>query len=221
MRLLKTLFTIIGFSLGVILSQKIGKSYGKYIKIQDLFYSLHGKLHALQQNINIMSSKTWDKLIFNWLSGYISVYHENKDSGSLKHVRKLNAKLYATTSKIGNTDHIPFHRLAAMMSSMFELAIVIQSKRINRTPITYNLLLQQVVLVYLLLLAVFIPGFVWMISVVFGGYLLYGMYQLTNDFDDVRAPSHQKWTDLDAGNLITLDALKIENYLEELTQINK
>ncbi len=218
---LKTLFTIIGFSLGVILSQKIGKSYGKYIQIQDLFYKLHGKLSSLQLNLNVMKSGSWDTLIHNWLKSYMNIYHANSDSGALKDVRKINEEIYLKAADIWNTEHIPFHRLAAMLWWMFEIAITIQSKRINRTPLTYNLLLQQVILVYLLGLAVFIPWYVGLISVIFGGYLLYGMFQLTNDFDDVRAPSHDKQQDIEDGYLITLDAQRIENYLQELEEKNK
>jgi len=217
---LKTLFTIIGFSLGVILSQKIWKSYGKYIQIQDLFYKLHGKLSSLQLNLNVMKQKAWDDLIYIWLAAYMDIYHTNWDAGALKKVRKINEDIYLSAAKIWNTEHIPFHRLAAMLGWMFEIAITIQSKRINRTPLTYNLLLQQVILVYLLGLAVFIPWYVWLISVIFGWYLLYGMFQLTNDFDDVRAPSIDKQKDIDDGYLITLDAQRIENYLVELEEKN-
>ena len=218
---LKTLFTIIGFSLGVILSQKIWKSYGKYVKVQDSFYTLHGKLSSLQLNLNIMSKWSGDRLIYNWLQGYMEIGHKNMSEWALKSVRKINEDLYNAAAKIGNTEHIPFHRLAAMMWSAFETAIFIQSKRINRTPLTYNLLLQQVVLIYLFLLCVFIPGYIGMISVVFGGYLLYWMFQLTNDFDDVRASSLDEEIDLIEGNLITLDAVKIENYLTELRGLQK
>lgn len=217
---LKTLFTIIGFSLWVILSQKIWRSYGKYVKIQDSFYSLHWKLSSLQNNINLMSEKKWDSLVYKWLDEYMKIYYQNKNTGSLKEVRKINHKLFENASKIWNTELIPFHRLSAMMLSVFELAVTIQCKRINRTPRTYNLMLQQVILLYLLLLAVFIPWFVGMISVIFWWYLLYGMFQLTNDFDDVRAPSKSEKSDLENGYLITLDAVRIENYLKELREIN-
>jgi len=203
-----TLFTIIGFSLGVVLSQKIGRSYSKYLSVQDGMYSLHGKLMGLQENLNIMSKGKGTKLVRDWLRGFMDIYHSEYD-GALGRVRNLNREMSAAAAKIGNTDHIPFHRMAAMMSSMFELAIVIQSKRTNRTPLTYNLLLQQTIIMYLLLLVVFIPGAKGMISVVFAGYLLYGLFQITNDFDHVSGR-------VDDGNLITVDAERIKNYLEEL-----
>lgn len=210
-----TLFTIIGFSLGVVLSQKIGKSYSKYLFIQDSMYSLHGKLMPLQQIINLMSPKSWDKLIFQWLDGFMSIY-QNSPEGSVWRVRRLNEDLYKETSKIWNTEFIPFHRLTAMMSAMFEKAIVIQSKRINKTPLAYNLLLQQTILIYLLLLAIFIPGGKWMISVVFAWYLLYGLFHITNDFDDVRDDNNK-----DGTNLIHVDSIRIKNYLEEMRELNK
>ena len=47
------------------------------------------------------------------------------------------------------------------------------------------------------------------------------MFQLTNDFDDVRAPAINKEKDLLEGNLITLDAVKIENYLIDLERMTK
>lgn len=143
----------------------------------------------------------------------MDIYHSEYD-GALARVRENNRIMYDEAAKIGNTDHIPFHRLAAMMSSVFELAVVIQSKRTNRTPITYNLLLQQTIIMYLLLLVVFIPGVKGMISVVFAGYLLYGLFQITDDFDHVAG-------DGSADNLIVVDAVRISNYLEELEETNR
>jgi len=210
-----TLFTIIGFSLGVVLSQKIWKSYSKYLFIQDSMYSLHWKLMPLQQIINLMSPKSWDKLIYEWLKGFMDVY-QSKPEGSLSKVRKLNEKLYKDASKIGNTEFIPFHRLTAMMSAMFEKAIIIQSKRINKTPLAYNLLLQQTIIIYLLLLAIFIPGWKGLLSVVFAWYLLYWLFHITNDFDDVRDDNNK-----DGTNLIHVDSIRIKNYLEELKDVNK
>ena len=208
-----TLFTIIGFSLGVVLSQKIGRAYIKYLSVQDGLYSLHGKLMSLQSNLNLMSERAGDKIVYTWLKNFMEIYHAEQD-GALAKVRENNRVMYDEAAKIGNTEHIPFHRLAAMMSSVFELAVVIQSKRTNRTPVTYNLLLQQTIIMYLLLLVVFIPGAKGMISVIFAGYLLYGLFQITDDFDHVAGSDNEN-------NLIVVDAKRISNYLAELEGLNK
>lgn len=205
-----TLFTIMGFSLGVVLSQKIGRSYGKYIQVQDGMYRLHGKLVALQDMINTMSRGKGDVLVCQWLDGFMKLYRGDLD-GTVGQVRDLNRNLYRECEKIGNTDLIPFHRLAAMLSAAGEQAVYIQSKRTNRTPLTYNLLLQQIIIMYLVLLVLFIPGVKGMISVIFAGYLLYGLFQITNDFDHVSGEEND-------GNLITVDAVRISNYLEELKE---
>src|SRR3989344_2985265 len=47
---LSTLFTIIGFALGVVLSQKIGTTYAKYLEIQSSMFKLHGELNSLESN---------------------------------------------------------------------------------------------------------------------------------------------------------------------------
>lgn len=208
-----TLFTIIGFSLGVVLSQKIGRSYSKYVSVQDGLYSLHGKLQSLQSNLNVMKANAGDAIVYRWLKNFMSIYHGGYE-GALSKIRANNREMHEAGAKIGNTDLIPFHRMAAMMASVFELAVVIQSKRTNRTPLTYNLLLQQTIIMYLLLLVVFIPGVKGMISAVFAGYLLYGLFQITNDFDHVTG-------DTGDGNLIVVDAKRISNYLTELEETNK
>ena len=210
-----TLFTVIGFALGVVLSQKVGTSFAKYIDVQDALYRLHGKLASLQCNLNIMKKGQGDIIVRDWLRTYLKTYH-GPIEGSAKNTRIINEKFYNAAAKIGNTDLIPFHRLAAMMALLFEESIYIQSKKTNRTPAAYNILLQQTTLIYLILLLVFIPGMKGFISVIFAGYLLYGMYHITNDFDDVRGFKNDS-----KNNLIHIDTTRIHNYLEELESIKK
>ena len=210
-----TLFTIIGFALGVVLSQKVGKSFGKHVAVQDAMASLHGKLSSLQLNLNTMKDKAGDKMVYQWLSEYMRIYHAPRE-GALVSVRKNNKELYEQAKEIGNTELIPFHRLAAMMAGVFDQSIVIQQKRTSRTPKAYNILLQQTTIMYLLLLIVFIPGGKGMISVIFAGYLLYGMFHLTNDFDQVTATGSQGSDE----NLITVSAERISIYLDELAKMN-
>ncbi len=204
-----TLFAIIGFALGVVLSQKIGRSYSKYLEVQNGIFAIHGMLMSLQENLNVMQEKAGDRLVYRWLKSFVSTYHQER-MGAMADTRQINRELYREAAKIGNTELIPFHRLAAMMAKLFEESIVVQSKRTAHTPMAYNLLLQQTIIFYLLLLAAFIPGVNGLISVIFAGYLLYGMFQLTNDFDDVNG------FDGDAVTLITLNIERIKNYLTEL-----
>ncbi len=162
-----------------------------------------------------MSPGKGNQLIKVWLRGFLETYN-GKREGSVTAMRNYNRDLYQAAAKIGNTELIPFHRLAAMMQQVFELSISIQSRRTNQTPVAYNVLLQQTTIMYLLLLVLFIPGLRGMISVVFAGYLLYGMYQITNDFDDVIGDDDRNGDT----NLIRMDAERIRNYLKELESVH-
>lgn len=70
------------------------------------------------------------------------------------------------------------------------------SKKTRITPKAYDTLLHQATMLYLLLIAIFIPGITGMISVIVATYILYGMYQLTQDLDSILGGEH---------NLINVD----------------
>jgi hypothetical protein len=59
------------------------------------------------------------------------------------------------------------------------------SKAQRLTPIAYDSLLHQATIVYLLLIAVFLPGVTGLISTVIATYILYGMYRVTQDLDTI------------------------------------
>jgi len=59
------------------------------------------------------------------------------------------------------------------------------SKKVRITPKAYDNLLQQSTVLYLTLIAVFIPGITGMISTVVATYILYGMYNITQDLDSI------------------------------------
>jgi len=54
---LDVLFTIMGFALGIVISNKIGTTYAKYIEIRKNLSKLHGKLISLSANINLMAQE--------------------------------------------------------------------------------------------------------------------------------------------------------------------
>ena len=59
-------------------------------------------------------------------------------------------------------------------------------------------------MLYLALVAVFIPGATGMLSVLLATYMLYGMYNLTQDFDTIIGGEY---------DLINIDTSELEEYL--------
>jgi predicted membrane chloride channel (bestrophin family) len=207
-----TLFTIIGFALGVVLSQKIGTTYGKYLEIEDRLFQLQGKITSLCFNIEVMRAGRGKELVRDWITEFLRLYHGDR-AGAVRGLRFANEKLHKGVAEIGNTEYIPFHRMAAMMQNLFEEGVYILSKRSAYTPKAYELLLQQTTVLYLILLLVFIPGIRGLISVVFACYLLYGMYYITKDLDIVAG------SDTDVGeSLVYLKPEKMQNFLDDLNK---
>lgn len=210
------LFTIIGFALGVVLSNKIRNSYQKYLKLEDNIFELHGKLNSLSANMNIMAKEKGMgnaglKIVHDYLDGFIEIFKGEKE-GAVRKLRILNRQMYTEAAKLGNSTMIPFHRLAAMMLGIYEESNYIMSKRVAFTPQEYDKFVIHMIVFYLLLITLFIPGINGLLSVVFASYLLYGLYYLTNEFDYIIGSDFRKGEN----NLITLDIQRLENYRDDL-----
>lgn len=205
---LSSLFTIIGFALGVVLSQKIGNTYKKYVEVERALFTLHGKLNSFTINVNYVSrGKVGIKIIHKWLKNFMEIFYGPNEEGVRK-LGKLNKEIYDEVAKIGNTKLVPFHRLSQYIKEIFELSIYILSKKASYTPEAYDKLLQQITVLYLLLLAMFIPGLTGFIALILASYLLYGLYYITRDLDLVVGNGNKE--------LIKLEMKKIENYLKSL-----
>ena len=76
------------------------------------------------------------------------------------------------------------------------------SKKARLTPKAYDVLLHQATVLYLILIAVFITGFAGLISVLVATYILYGMYNLTQDIDSIFGGEF---------NLISLDISELKH----------
>jgi hypothetical protein len=198
------LFTIIGFALGVVLSSKIATTYGKYLSIEDTLFKMQGRLSSMVFNLN-SSGGDGAKVIRKWSLGFIEIYND-ADEGSMRKVMKLNSELYDSVRELGNSDLIPHHRLAALLKEIFVDASFILGRKTTYVPEAYDRILQQVLLIYLFLIAIFIPGVEGMLGAVLGTYLLYGLYYVTIDLD---------LSNKDV-SLIDLEPKRLELFAEEL-----
>lgn len=207
---LDTIFTIIGFALGIVLSQKIGTTYGKYLEIEDRLFGLHGKISSLKANLVKMGGGIGVDIIRDWINDFVRLYHGEKEGG-VRGIHKANERMYEQVSKFGNTELLPFHRISAMMKEVFEDSFYVLSKRTALTPRAYDSLLKQSTVLYLLLLIAFIPGIRGVLAVAFATYLLYGMYYITRDLDTVAGSF-----DDNRESLIYLRVDRLEWYLSEL-----
>lgn len=209
---LELLFTIIGFALGIILSQKIGTTYGKYLELERGLFEIHGKLLSLKIFLNSIKKDFGIYASRRWLKGFLDAFHGPDDEGVRK-LSKTNESFYQDVYLLGDSKLIPHYHLCYFLSDLFKKANVVISRKASYTPGAYDKLLQQVTLIYLVLIIIFFPGFNGVISVFIGTYLLYGMYYVTQDFD--MAIGRGK------SNLIILSPHRLENFLDDLERESK
>ena len=203
------LFTIIGFALWIILSQKIWVTYWKYRELEEVMFKMHWKLSSFRFYVkHAMKIQAWKIWISKWLSDFLNIYHKSNHENNRKLV-EINEQFYKNIVHIWNTDLIHHHRLTALLSQIFEDASFILSRKTSYTPVAYDNLLMHVTMMYLLMLTVFIPWIEGIVSVFIATYMLYWMYYVTYDFDLAI------WNE-DKKTLIKLSAKKLENYLKQI-----
>jgi predicted membrane chloride channel (bestrophin family) len=173
------LFAIIGFALGIILSQKIGVSYDKFIQVEEAVVRLYGTLQSLSLILNKHEPGLGDKTVKTWAKRFLQLL-KNPESDN-RQIHKANDELYEAIAQV---EKVP-SELAILHGDVARDAAFSLSKKVRLIPKAYDTLLHQSTMLYLLLIAVFIPGVTGMLSVLVGVYILYGMYNVTQDFDSI------------------------------------
>lgn len=173
------LFAIIGFSLGIILSQKISATYDKFLLVEETVIRLYGTLLSLREVLNAQKKNLGIKITKEWAKSFLSILkdpHANNFS-----INTENTKLYQIIFQVEKKPS----ELAILHNEICKDAVFCLSKKNRLTPKAYDTLLHQATILYLALIAIFIPGISGLISIFVATYILYGMYNITQDLDSI------------------------------------
>ncbi len=197
---LEQLFAIIGFALGIILSEKIGMAYNKFWEVENKISDLTATMKTLEHIFERKFKKgAGKKMTREWIKVFLELMEDPKENNARIHA--ANAKLYTYIAKV--------EKKAADVHNYFlfvcEDADFCLSKKTHLTPSAYDQLLHQSTLLYLALIAVFIPGLTGLVSVLVATYVLYGMYYLTQDMDTIVEGEY---------NLINIRMSQLEELME-------
>lgn len=175
------LFAIIGFSLGIILSQKISVTYQKFTHVEEMSIHIYSALRSLELIINsVLGDTSGTTLAKAWAKTFVELLERpviTSTAGLARECANLNraiARVEKTPSEV-----------TMLAASLNKDAHVCLSKKNRLTPKAYDTLLHQALLVYFLLIVLFIPGIVGLVSVMVAAYILYGMYNVTQDLDSI------------------------------------
>jgi len=141
------------------------------------------------------------KACLEWTRGFLRIL---KDPNAVKSsdVHKLNRDLY---DAIVQVEECPAE-LAVLHGEICRDASFCLSKKVRLMPRAYDTLLHQITLLYLFLIVIFLPGLTGLISVLVAAYVLYGMYNLTQDLDSILGGEF---------TLINIDVSELEHIVEE------
>jgi hypothetical protein len=170
---LSELFAIIGFALGIILSQKIGTTYSKFTQIEEMTIQLSGTLHTLELLAPGPEYKQWAHCFIQALLNP-TVEHRIQ-------LQQVNQCIWQTIRTLeAQPSELTILYKDFLCDSQFCL-----NKAERLTPAAYDSLLHQATIVYLLLITLFVPGYTGLISTFIATYILYGMYRVTQDLDTI------------------------------------
>ncbi|MEN9557775.1 MAG: hypothetical protein RL141_144 [Candidatus Parcubacteria bacterium] len=173
------LFAIIGFALGIILSQKIASSYDKFTQVEEATVRLYGSLQSLALILNRLIPGVGDTACRAWAKQFLALLENPKADNA--RIVVANHDLYAVVKTVEETPS----DLSVACGDICRDAALCLSKKVRLTPKPYDVLLQQSTILYLGLITLFMPGFTGLMSVFIATYILYGMYNLTQDIDSI------------------------------------
>ncbi len=167
------LFAIIGFALGIILSQKIGTTYDKFTQVEETSVRIYSTLTTLHTIIPSPIYAQWAKTFLHLLERTADANHA-----------QLSVHTHAIFTEIKKIEPQP-SELTILFNSFNNDVHFCLSKAQHLTPKAYDTLLHQSTVSYLLLISIFLPGITGLISVLIATYILYGMYRVTQDLDSI------------------------------------
>ncbi len=178
------LFAIIGFSLGIVLAQKVAATYEKFVQVEESEVHLANVLAALEVILDQARPGDGTRAIRTWARLFLSVLTSREVRPAVLRGDPLwqaNHALYAIIK-----EHEPQPAdLTNMYVDITRVAAFLLHKKGHRTPRPYDSLLLQATIIYACLLTLFLPGVAGLLSVAIAVYVLYGMYYLTQDLDAV------------------------------------
>ena len=173
------MFAIIGFALGIILSQKIGTTYSKYLQVEEILFRLRGTLASVVYILDGVEKGLGTKAVKKWLRVFLDLFEDEKADHTK--IIQANRDLYGPLQK-AESSPAEMAILSKEISADSEFCL---SKKNSFVPLAYDNLLKQSTILYLVMTAVFIPGITGLISVFLATYMLYGMYHVTVDLDSL------------------------------------
>lgn len=197
---LEQLFAIIGFALGIILSVKIEMTHNKFLQVENAIINLYGTLNVLIHIIDRIHPGHGRKDVKEWVKVFLKLLHDPKADNRL--INPANEKLYKEIAVIEPKPADVHNYYLQVVQD----GILCLNKKTHLTPKAYDTLLHQSTLLYLVLSAIFIPGFTGFVSVLVAAYVLYGMYYLTQDMDTIIAGEF---------NLINVRTTNLEEFIKE------
>lgn len=175
---INTLFAILGFSLGIVLSKQIGAAYGKHSKVNEILLRMRGKLLYLSAVMG-ESSKENRKQIIHWASNFLELFESETPNN--KKFEESNSRIYQTIRKIESTPGVLTQEFSRISS---DAAFCLGLAR-GRIPSAYANLTHQAIFLYLIMLTIFIPGITGIVTITLAVHLLYGLYFISHDFDSI------------------------------------
>jgi len=176
---LSELFAIIGFALGIILSQKIGTTHEKFTHVEEAAVRIYSTLETLN---TIAPNPVYS----SWAKNFLTVL--NRSAGADRTL--LTQDTRAIFEIIHRIEPQP-SELTILYTDFVNDMHFCLSKSQRLTPKAYDALLHQSTITYLALIAVFIPGVTGLLSVLIATYILYGMYRVTQDLDSIAGGEYQ------------------------------
>lgn len=173
------LFAIIGFALGIILSQKISATYDKFLEVEAAVIRLYGTLRSLREILDAQKKNLGSTVTKQWVKSFLALLKDPKADNFA--INQSNTNLYKAMFKIEKTPS----ELAILHGEICRDAAFCLSKKVRLTPKAYDTLLHQATILYLALITAFIPAVTGMISIIVATYILYGMYNITQDLDSI------------------------------------
>jgi hypothetical protein len=198
---LAELFAIIGFALGIVLAQKVTSTYEKFYQIEESVVRLAASLSSIASIIDSLKPGEGTRGTYEWGQEFLRALKDSR--GTASSMATANQRLYRT---IGSIEKQPSEMSVAYMQ-LVETATFCLNRKKRLTPKPYDSMLQQATVLYLFMLAIFISGWSGMLSVALGTYVLYGMYNLTQDLDSILGGEFR---------LITIELSELELFVQRV-----